>query len=225
MQLIIFDCDGTIVDSQHGIVASMEAAFAAEKLKAPSREEILSIVGLSLREVFIELAPDAPDAVRARLSEGYRTAFQTLRADGHDEALYPGAREVITQLALRDDVVLAIATGKSIRGVARILNQEKWHDVFASIQTADTNPSKPNPTMIEKALAEVAERGRKIDKHRTVMIGDTTFDMAMATSAGVRALGVSWGYHDVADLKRSGAHAIAERFEEVPDFVARLVRG
>jgi phosphoglycolate phosphatase len=222
MTLLIFDCDGTIVDSQHGIVAAMQDAYARENLKAPSREEILSIVGLSLPEVFAELSPDAPLAVQRRLAEGYKVAFQGLRAEGHDEALYPGARETILALAQRGDVTLAIATGKSVRGVERILVQEKWHGLFASIQTADTNPSKPHPAMIREAVKEVAGN-TGVTPRDVVMVGDTTFDMAMARAARVKALGVAWGYHDVRALRGAGADDIAEAFEDIPRHVARLI--
>lgn len=218
MNLIIFDCDGTIVDSQHGIVAAMEATYGAIGLASPSRADILSIVGLSLPEVFLALSPHATDAVRTELSDGYKQAFMGIRTAGHEEALYHRAREVIMALAGRGDTVLAIATGKSIRGVDRVLTQQAWHGLFASIQTADTNPSKPHPGMIRSAVREVTALRGAAPRH-VVMIGDTTYDMAMARAAGVHALGVAWGYHPVSDLTAAGAAAIAATFDDVAGLV------
>ena len=122
----------------------------------------------------------------------------------HDP-LYPGIGEAVTALAGRDDVLLGIATGKSRRGVARLLEREGWHGAFVTIQTADDNPSKPHPEMIRRAMAETGA-----DAGSTLMIGDTTYDIEMGLAAGVQALGVAWGYHAPERLIGAGAHAMAE---------------
>lgn len=190
MKLVIFDCDGTLVDSQNLIVAAMAGAFAGVGRPAPSRVATLGIVGLSLVEAFSELVgPDDP-AIPA-LIEGYKSSFQALRTDPTaTEPLFDGAGEAVRALAARDDVILGIATGKSQRGVRIVLGHHGLYDLFATVQTADDAPSKPHPAMIEQAMSAVG-----IGPGDTVMVGDTTFDLAMARAAGVASVGVSWGYH------------------------------
>jgi phosphoglycolate phosphatase len=204
MKLVIFDCDGTLVDSQHAICAAMEYAFATLALPAPSRADILGVVGLSLPQAFAVLAPQHPLSVQAELAEYYRTDFPGKRQQPamHDP-LYPGIAEAVTALAGRDDTLLGIATGKSQRGVARLLVREGWQGHFVSIQTADENPSKPDPAMILNAMAATG-----VEPGSTVMIGDTTYDIEMARNAGVAAIGVAWGYHAPARLQLAGADMI-----------------
>jgi phosphoglycolate phosphatase len=206
MKLVIFDCDGTLVDSQHGIVAAMEDAFRASGLVAPSRESILSVVGLSLVTAVARLLPDADDLGTAmQLAEDYKASFaqRRLRPD-HNEPLYPGVRGIIEALGARSDVVLGIATGKSQRGVAALLERESLVRYFATVQTADTHPSKPDPSMILEAMARTGA-----EPADTVMIGDTTYDMLMARDANVTALGVAWGYQAESALREAGAHGVA----------------
>lgn len=206
-RLVIFDCDGTLVDSQDAIVRSMDGAFRALGLAPPPRSRTLSIVGLSLPEAIAALAPGAGAPTWAGLVENYRRAAGEVRASATADPLFPGALETIQTLAARADIALAIATGKSRRGVDRLIAQQSWRDHFVSLQTADDNPSKPHPAMIERAMAEAG-----IAADATVMIGDTTFDMAMARAAGVGAIGVGWGYHPVAELARAGAHTTVGDF-------------
>ncbi len=219
MKLVVFDCDGTIVDSQAGIVMSMDYAFSSLNLVPPSRAATLAVVGLSLPEAFSMLAPGHDRATRAELAELYKSAFRELKHDpSESEILFPMAKETIAQLALRDDHLLGVATGKSRRGVDRLFQREGWHESFATIQTADDHPSKPHPSMLLRAMLET-----DTTPDRTVMIGDTTYDIEMARAAGVSAIGVAWGYHEVAALKDAGAHLIIERFEDLPDAIERAL--
>ena len=189
MNLIIFDVDGTLVDSQNLLVAAQRETFLAHGLKPPSRERSLSIVGLSLVRAFEVLV--GRDGPAESLAQGYKAAFQRLRAEAaYEEPLFPGAAELLDELSRREDVTLSIATGKSRRGVDHLLQRHGWERIFATIQTADDAPSKPHPAMIQQAMAETGAEPRE-----TAMIGDSTFDMAMARAAGVGAIGVSWGDH------------------------------
>jgi phosphoglycolate phosphatase len=136
----------------------------------------------------------------------------------HHEPLYPGMRDIVAALAARDDVVLGIATGKSRRGVARLFDREGWHESFLTIQTADDHPSKPHPSMIVRAMEHA-----DTPMHRTVMIGDTSFDMEMARNAGVGAIGVAWGYHESERLTRAGAHVVTSEHSDLLSLIdARL---
>lgn len=207
MRLVIFDCDGTLIDSQHAIYGSMSQAFGALGLPAPSRTDVLGIVGLSLPEALAVLAPTESEAVRHELINAYKNGFVGVRArPDHQEALYDGISATVAALASRPDIVLGIATGKSKRGVARLLAQEGWEDHFLTIQTADDHPSKPHPSMLLQAMTETGAA-----PHEAIMIGDTTYDMEMALNAGVGAIGVSWGYHASERLRGAGAHAIVEK--------------
>lgn len=215
--LVIFDCDGTLVDSQHAIVASMAHAYASVGLPCPSREKVLGIVGLSLPECFAVLSPELDLATRTELARLYKdgNVWKSVRERIHDP-LYEGAHDLVTALAKRDDIVLGVATGKSKRGVDRLVAREGWHGHFFTIQTADDHPSKPHPSMILKAMAETG-----IDASRTLMIGDTAYDMRMARNAEVAAIGVSWGYHASAMLQEAGAHAIVASFHELSQHIAQ----
>ena len=215
--LILFDVDGTLVDSQNLIVAAQREAFSSLGLEPPSRERSLSIVGLSLAEAFTVLA--GGKAPVQELAQAYRDAVHRMREEPEDrEPLYEGARELVADLAGRDGTVLGLATGKPRRGVDHLVRRKRWQGVFATIQTADDAPSKPDPTMLRQAMAEV-----EAAPDDTVMIGDTSFDMAMARAAGVRAIGVSWGYHAVAALREAGADVILDRLDQVPEAVGLAV--
>lgn len=219
MKLVIFDCDGTLADSQHAIHAAMTRAFELHGLEPPPREAVLSVVGLSLDYAVMELlpAPRPPEDVH-RMAQDYKLAFQDLRRDpAFTEPLFPGIRDLLDDLARRDDVLLGVATGKSNRGLKSLLEREGLARHFVTLQTADDHPSKPDPAMIEAAILETgAERGR------TAMIGDTTFDVLMAREAGVHAIGVAWGYHPATQLEAAGAGRIATAASELATILDEL---
>jgi phosphoglycolate phosphatase len=209
-RLAIFDCDGTLVDSQHNICAAMDACFAAAGLTPPAREQTRSVVGLSLPEAMRALVPhegpDFHDALAAR----YKQAFWDLRACGlEEEPLYDGISELVDALGA-DGWLLGVATGKSDRGLAICLDHHGLAERFVTLQTADRHPSKPHPAMIEQAIADAGAA-----PETTWMIGDTSYDMAMARAAGVTALGVTWGYHPREALLGAGAHHIASHPQDI----------
>lgn len=201
MTLVIFDVDGTLLDSQAHILGAMARAFDSIGQPCPPREEVLGIVGLSLPQAMARLAPDLDGAA---LVAGYKAAFGALRAE-RDSPLYPGARAALDRLAARG-IPLGIATGKSRRGLDHVLAAHGLAPMFTTTQVADDHPSKPHPSMIRAALAETGA-----DPAQSVMIGDTSFDMDMGRAAGVRTIGVSWGYHPRAAL--AGADAVIDGFE------------
>ncbi len=211
IRLAVFDCDGTLIDSQHNICTAMADAFARSGLAPPTRTRILRIVGLSLVEAMQSLLPDADAQQHALLADAYKQAFWRLRDNGlAAEPLYDGIVETIDRLA-RDGWLLGVATGKSDRGLALCLESHGLTDRFVTLQTADRHPSKPHPAMLDAAMAEAG-----VAPAQTVMIGDTAYDVAMARTAGARAVGVAWGYHRVGDLHAAGAHAVAIHPRELP---------
>lgn len=209
MHLILFDVDGTLIDSQAIILESQRRTLADLVLAHPGREAGLAIVGLSLPQAFRQLL--GVDVDLQPVIAHYGEVFGQLRASGEwDSPLFPGAGATIDALAARGDVALGLATGKSQRGVRHLLDHYGWHEHFVTLQTADTNPSKPHPGMVLTAMAEAGAAPGE-----TIVIGDTSFDMAMARAAGAGALGVSWGYHHPEALRAAGAQHIADAFEDV----------
>jgi phosphoglycolate phosphatase len=190
------------------ICAAMSAAYGAHGLPCPPRDRILSIVGLSLAEAFARLGGDEGRVSLPTLVDSYKSAFHTLRqSPEHLEPLFPGAQVALDVLAARDDVVLGIATGKSQRGVRAVLDHHGLLTRFHTIKTADDAPSKPHPGMVQAAMEEAG-----VGPRDTVVIGDTVYDVAMARAAGAKAIGVSWGYHAVADLHAEGADLVIDDF-------------
>ena len=215
--LILLDIDGTLVDSQDFIVEAQRRAFAANGLPTPERERALSVVGLSLLEAFTALA--GKDAPVENLAQAYRTAWHEMRNDpAFLDPFFEGALDFVRTLIARGDVRLGIATGKARRGVVHLMDRTGWHDHFVTIQTADDHPSKPAPDMILKAMEETGTSPR-----HTIMIGDTSYDMAMAKAAGVHAIGVAWGYHQREALLKAGAELVVDDFAHLTRAIADLL--
>ncbi len=216
-RLAIFDCDGTLVDSQANICLAMERCFAEAGLPQPSREQSRRIVGLSLLEAMQSMVPDGDHDQHLALAEGYKRQFWAMRADGLvAEPLYDGVLELLDVLE-EGEWLLGVATGKSDRGLGYCLEHHGLTRRFLTLQTADRHPSKPHPSMIEQAMADAGAT-----PETTLMIGDTSYDMAMAKAAGVTAIGVAWGYHQTKELEAAGADYIANTPSELADFVKAL---
>ncbi len=213
-KLAVFDCDGTLVDGQASICEAMDIAFAEADLPAPDHHQVRRIVGLSLPQAMRMLAPEAAHAQHMAAVDAYKQAFRTSRMEGRlEEPLFPAIRDLVEELHSAG-WKLAVATGKSDRGLASCLAAHGIIDLFVSLQTADRHPSKPHPAMLQAALADALAQPQD-----AVMIGDTSFDMEMAQAAGVRALGVDWGYHTTAELLGAGAEAVATS----PQHLAQLL--
>ena len=202
--------DGTLVDSRASIQAAMVRAFAAEGLPAPVYDRTRRIVGLSLGEAMAVLAPDLDACVRGRLVDGYKAAWIELHADpAFHEPLYAGAADLLARLT-DEGWRLSMTSGKSRRGVGFLIRAHGWEALFVSTHCADDSPGKPHPAMLRAALA-VSD----IRPGRAVMIGDTGCDMAMARAAGVRALGVTWGFHTEAEVLAGGADHLGQDFRDL----------
>lgn len=218
VRLAVFDCDGTLVDGQADVCWAMERAFTRAGLPAPDNHAVRRIVGLSLPAAVRALAPALSDEQNRAVTEFYRSSFRARREEGLlDEPLYDGIADLLRSLHA-GGWQLAVATGKSDRGLAACLATHGIADLFVSLQTADRHPSKPHPAMLEAALFEAGA-----ERHEAVMIGDTSFDMLMARSAGVRGVGVSWGYHAPAELRASGAASVVDDIAALAQALAEAV--
>ena len=209
-RLALFDCDGTLVDSQAAICRAMDECFTSHSLTPPDRSATRRIVGLSLPQAMQALLPDAEAGLHVSLTESYKRAFHRHRTEGLvEEPLFDGIADAIRAL---DEAgwLLGVATGKSDRGLRLCLERHGLHARFTTLQTADRHPSKPHPAMLHAAIAEAGA-----SPETTVMIGDTSFDMMMAVSGGAHALGVGWGYHAPDELRAAGALDVVESAEQL----------
>lgn len=215
LRLAVFDCDGTLVDGQAPVCEAMEAAFTVAGLAPPPRGEIRRIVGLSLPVAIRRLAPQAGESTIAEAVDAYRAAFAAARREGRiHEPLFDGIADLLATLHGKG-WRLGVATGKSERGLKNALANHGLAHLFSTLQTADNHPSKPHPSMLEQALSDTLA-----SPQQAVMIGDTQYDIAMARNAGVRAIGVAWGYHTVRDLMDAGAENVAENAAHLEELLA-----
>jgi phosphoglycolate phosphatase len=214
VRLAVFDCDGTLSDGQAAVCAAMDRAFAACALAAPPSHRVRRIVGLSLPVAMRHLAPEEPSVAHGRLVDAYKQAFFEARTQGLvSEPLFEGIADLLRALRTAG-WRLGVATGKSDRGLNGCLTLHGVRELFVTLQTADRHPSKPHPAMLEAAMAEAGALPAA-----TVMIGDTTYDIEMARAAGVRALGVAWGYHAPEELISAGAEAVAATAAELKEMI------
>ena len=207
MKLIVWDVDGTLVDSRALILECCQYALVQAGLPSPDYEAVRQIVGLSLGHALSVLAPSLDVAGVQKAEEDYKVRFREHRAiPGFREPLFAGADEALRRLS-GEGRLQAVATGKSRRGVESILEMHGWSDLFGSTHCADDGPGKPNPAMLLAAMAAAGARPEE-----TMMIGDTVHDIRMALAAGVYAQGVAWGFNTEAELRAAGAHDVAHDF-------------
>lgn len=219
-RLAIFDCDGTLVDSGAPIYAALSSSLRQNGLAVPPPGVSRRVIGLSLAEAMAALFPDLAQERHQKLADDYRRAFMDLRIAGEvEEPLFEGVIDLLDALE-EDGWILAVATGKSDRGLRHCLEQHGIHARFASLQTADRHPSKPHPSMVGQAIADAAAA-----PETTIVVGDTSFDMAMARAAGASGIGAGWGYHEPEELIRAGAVAVAGRPLDVLTLIKEHVDG
>ena len=205
LKLAIWDMDGTIVDSRDVIQTAMQRAFEIMDLAPPAYEETRKVVGLGLDEACGKLAPEGTDI--AALTEAYRQAFVMRRNEpGFKEPLYDGAVDTLDRLT-EQGWLIAMATGKSHRGIRAIFDMHPLERYFDTIWCADDGPGKPHPFMCEQAMAALGA-----EPHQTLIIGDAVHDIRMGLNAGIQTLGVSWGFGAAHELEAVGAHEIHHDF-------------
>lgn len=205
--LAIFDWDGTLSNSSSRIVAAMQAAAEDTALEVPSDAAVKDIIGLGLPEaieaLFAGLDPGTAGQVRLRYSQRF-VEFDRIPSD-----LYAGAMETLHRLRARG-YLLAVATGKSRRGLNRVLASLEMEQFFDASRCADETLSKPDPLMLHELLEEL-----DCPAQSAVMIGDTEYDLEMAVSARVAGVGVSYGSHNPERLERHGPLAIIDALPEL----------
>jgi len=211
--LLIFDWDGTLMDSETHIVACLEVAMREVGVEPRPADELKQVIGLGLYEALAALMPEKEAALHQQATEAYRRFF--LSGDATPSELFPGV-EVVLQQLLEEGFQLAIATGKSRRGLDKVMRQTQLASLFSLSRCADETFSKPHPQMLKEILTDL-----DVPAHRALMIGDTEFDLQMAANIGMPSLAVNYGVHSVERLQRHKPLTILDRFEELPGWLRR----
>ena len=209
MRLVIFDMDGTLIDSEALIVDTVNSAFRDANEALPDVQAIRAVSGITARDAIVYLAPNADAARVDVLLEGFSTHYRR-NAGQAREPMFAGALEALDRLQADPETILAIATDKAYSDAVTLLERHGIVGRFNSIETPTHNRGKPDPQMIETAMSKAGA-----ERHQPVMLGDTTHDMKTAKAGGVKAVGVAWGYHQPVDLRAAGADVVIERFEQL----------
>jgi phosphoglycolate phosphatase len=207
-KLVVFDWDGTLMDSEARIVACLRAAVTDLNLEPRTTEQYKNIIGLGLAEALQTLFPEQPASMYDALVERYRHHF--LDADATPSRLFEGAEETVRSLAERG-FFLAVATGKGRRGLDRVLADTGLGQWFHTTRCADETFSKPHPQMLLEIMDVLGA-----EPHETLMVGDTEYDMELARNAGARAMAVSYGVHR---LERLLPHGPLGHIDDIRDLV------
>lgn len=216
-RLIVFDWDGTLMDSEAKIVACIRAASTDLGIDPPADAASRNIIGLGLKEAVDMLFPGTGETFRLQLEERYRHHF--LYANRTPSPLFPGTTETLASLEAAG-YLLGVATGKSRRGLRRALEETGLVGCFHASRCADETFSKPHPAMLLEVMEELGA-----EPTETLMIGDTEYDMQMARNAGTAALGVSYGVHDRARLLRHRTLGCLDDIQQLPFFLERMQSG
>ena len=218
MKLIIFDIDGTLVDSANNIVMAMQQAFIYHGITAPSAYNVRQIIGLSLEKAVAALLSPEYAHKCQDISATYKEIYhQNRQSPDYHEPLFPNAKELLEDLN-KSGYLLGVATGKSRRGLNSSLERHGISNLFVTKQTADDAPSKPNPQMLIQNMQDVGAIPQN-----TLMIGDTIFDIQMAINANITGIGVSWGCHSEKELSSAQARTIVRSFPELAVAIASLM--
>lgn len=211
-RLLIFDWDGTLMDSAAHIVAAVRAAADDCGLPVPEEERVRHVIGLSLQKAFMTVLPGASDAEYARFLAAYRQRFW--QSSLHGQALFPGAHQVLAELK-QAGYLLAVATGKGKNGLQRALEEENLIEVFNITRCSEETCSKPDPQMLREILADM-----DVGASDALMIGDTSYDMEMAARINMDRLAVSYGAHSRAHLLPHGPLGFIDDIRELPGWLS-----
>jgi phosphoglycolate phosphatase len=209
-QLIIFDWDGTIIDSQAHIISSMQKAMADENLPIPQDDAIRHVIGLSLDNVILSLIPELDNLTVNRISDNYRRHFF---ANINQSELFEGVAETIQDLHA-GGYFLAVATGKGRRGLDLALKNSGLEPFFHITRCADETRSKPDPLMLDEILTDL-----DLEAEKAIMVGDTSYDMDMAGNIKMDCIGVTYGMHDKDHLKSSNPTYLIDSIDQLSQYV------